>query len=191
MGEERKNHILTLPNILSFLRILLIPVFLAMIIQQKAFEALAVFLLAGLTDLLDGFTARLWHLKTRIGALLDPAADKLLMTASFIILTFPSLNSPNFIPLWLTIIVISRDFLIGTGALLAFKLRGQKRFDPSVFGKASTVCQVTIILAVLFFNYTESSPPHLFWFYYLTLFLTILSGTHYSYIGFKMIFFPK
>ena len=189
MNDE--SRFLTLPNILSISRILLVPVFLITVTQEKAFGALAVFLLAGSTDLLDGLTARIWHQKTKIGALLDPAADKFLATSSFIALSLPSLNLLNTIPMWLTSSVIGRDVLISLGALIAFKLRGRKRFDPSIFGKASTVCQFSVIFFVLFFNYTQTSPSYLSWLYYVTLFLTIISGIHYVMIGFKMIFPPK
>lgn len=190
MNSEESNRLLTLPNILSIFRILLIPVFLIMITQGKAFGALAVFLLAGLTDLFDGFAARQLHQKTKIGALLDPAADKLLATSSYIVLSIPSLTLLNAIPIWLAITVISRDLLISGGAFLAFKLRGQKRFDPTIFGKASTACQFSVILSVLFFNYTQTSPPYLSWLYYVTLFFTLVSGIHYVAIGVRMIF-PK
>lgn len=191
MRKEKKNSLLILPNVISLSRILLIPIFIVMMLHRKTLEAFVVFLVAGLTDLLDGFTARLWHLKTRIGALLDPAADKLLMTASFIVLTFPSINSPNVIPLWLTIVVISRDLVIVSSAFIIYKLRGQKTFRPSLLGKSSTVCQVMVILLVLFFNSFQISSPYLSLLYLLTLALTLLSGLHYSYIGVRMISLPK
>lgn len=191
MDNKEINRFLTLPNILSISRILLVPLFLVMATQGNAFGALAVFLLAGSTDLLDGFIARQWHQRTKIGALLDPAADKLLATPSFIVLSLPSLNLPNTIPMWLTISVISRDVLIGTGTLVAFKLRGQKRFDPSIFGKASTACQFSVIFFVLLFNYAQISPPYLSSLYFATLLFTLISGIHYVAIGFKMIFPQK
>ena len=191
MINEESNRLLTLPNILSISRILLIPVFLMMIARGKAFGALFIFLLAGSTDLFDGLIARQFHQKTKIGALLDPAADKLLATPSFIVLSLPSLNLLNTIPMWLTISIISRDVLISAGALVAFKLRGQKRFTPSIFGKASTVCQFSVIFFVLFFNYVQISPPYLSWLYFATLFFTLVSGIHYVMIGFKIIFPPK
>ncbi|UCC38294.1 MAG: CDP-alcohol phosphatidyltransferase family protein [Candidatus Aminicenantes bacterium] len=185
--HEERNRFLTIPNILSISRILLVPVFLVMIIQGKAFEALAVFLLAGSTDLLDGLIARQWHQKTKIGTLLDPAADKLLATPTFIVLSLSSLKLPNIIPVWLTISVIGRDVLIITGALVAFKLRGQKSFNPSIFGKASTVCQFSVIFFVLLLNYVQKSPLYLSWLYVVTLFFTLVSGIHYVMIGSKMI----
>ena len=191
MRKEEKNSLLNLPNILSLLRILLIPVFLALMIQGKVMEASAVFFFAGFTDVLDGFAARLLHQKTKIGALLDPAGDKLLMTSAFIVLTIPSLNSPHIIPLWLTIAVISRDLFIVSSAFALYKLRGQKTFLPSIWGKSSTVCQFMVLILVLFFNSFQISFPYLRLLYFLTLALTLLSGVHYSYIGFRIISVPK
>ena len=191
MRKEEKNSLLNLPNILSLLRILLIPVFLALMIQGKVMEASAVFFFAGFTDVLDGFAARLLHQKTKIGALLDPAGDKLLMTSAFIVLTIPSLNSPHIIPLWLTIAVISRDLFIVSSAFALYKLRGQKTFLPSLWGKSSTVCQFMVLILVLFFNSFQISFPYLWLLYFLTLALTLLSGVHYSYIGFRIISVPK
>ncbi len=191
MREEEKNSLFNIPNTLCLLRILLIPVFLVLMIQGKIVEAFAVFFLAGFTDVLDGFAARLLHQKTKIGALLDPAGDKLLMTSAFIVLTIPSLNSPHIIPLWLTIVVISRDLFIVSSAFALYKLRGQKTFPPSIWGKSSTVCQFMVLILVLFFNSFQISFSYLRLLYFLTLALTLLSGVHYSYIGFRIISGPK
>lgn len=191
MRKKNENSIINLPNILSFLRILLIPVFLLLMFQRKTLGAFLVFLAAGFTDILDGFTARVWHLKTKLGALLDPTADKLLMTASYIVLTVPALNSPNVIPRWLTIVVISRDLLIVSSAFFVYKLRGQKNFPPSILGKICTVLQVTVILLVLFFNSIQVSSPHLNWLYLLTLTFTVLSVAHYYYLGIKIFLPPQ
>ena len=191
MRKKDKNSIINLPNILSLLRILLIPVFLLLMFQRKTLGAFLVFLAAGLTDVLDGFTARVWHLKTKLGALLDPAADKLLMTASYIILTVPALNSPNVIPRWLTIVVISRDLLIVSSVFFAYKLRSQKNFPPSLLGKICTVLQVTVILLVLFFNSIQVSSPYLNLLYLLTLTFTVFSVVHYYYLGIKIFFPPQ
>ncbi len=187
MVKEEKNNFLTAPNFLSSLRILLVPVFLVMIFRQKVFYALMVFLVAGATDLFDGLFARIWHQKTRIGALLDPAADKLLATSAFIVLTLPALNSPNVIPLWLTVVVIGRDLLIVLGAIILYILINQKKFKPSILGKASTSCQLTVVLLVLFFNSIETSPTFLGLVFHFTLIATILSGIHYTYVGVRML----
>lgn len=191
MHPEKKNNFFTLPNILTLLRIILIPIFLKMILSRKAFEAFLIFLLAGITDFLDGFSARLWHQKTKIGALLDPAADKLLMTTSYVVLSFPTLSSPNTIPLWLTATVISRDLLIAVGTLVIYKISGYKSFNPSVLGKVSTVCQVGTVFFVLFYNYLQISPSYFIWIYCLTLIFTLLSGIHYTIIGFNIFFHPQ
>lgn len=191
MRTGKKSDLLKLPNIISLLRILLIPVFLVLMVNRKTAEAFYVFLFAGLTDILDGFTARVMHLKTKIGAILDPAADKLLMTASFIILTLPLLNSPNVIPSWLTISVVGRDVLIASAALVLYILKGQKTFLPSLLGKTCTVLQVMVPLLVLFLNYRKISSPLLLWLYYLTLLFTLLSAVHYASIGYKMFSQPR
>jgi len=161
-----------------------------MILSRKTFEALLIFLLAGMTDILDGFFARLWKQKTKIGAILDPAADKFLMTASYIALSFPAL-SLNPIPLWLTATIISRDALIAVGALFIYRMTGQSSFYPSPLGKTSTVCQVGTILLVLFCNYLQISPSYLIWVYFLTLTATLLSGIHYIIIGLGQISHPQ
>ena len=191
MREEEKNNFFNLANILSLLRILLIPVFLVLMVQGKVVAASVVFFVAGFTDVLDGFAARLLHQKTKIGALLDPAADKLLMTSAFVVLTIPSLNFPYVIPLWLTVIVIGRDLFIVSSAFALYKLRGQKDYPPSLFGKSSTVCQFVVLVLVLFLNSFQISFPYMRLVYYLTLALTLLSGVHYSYIGFKILSAPR
>ncbi|MFQ6108777.1 MAG: CDP-alcohol phosphatidyltransferase family protein [Candidatus Aminicenantales bacterium] len=184
---NKENNMWTAPNILTTLRILLIPVFLAMILQHKSAHALAVFLLAGATDLLDGLTARLWKQKTKLGALLDPAADKLLLTAGFIVLTVPSLSSPNVIPLWLTSVVVGRDIIIVLSVFFLFRKTSQRVFYPSLLGKISTFCQVCVVLLVLFLNFLETSPPLLGTAYTLTLIVTVLSGVHYASVGLSLL----
>lgn len=184
--KEEVTALLTTPNILTILRILLVPVFLALMLEQKTFHALAVFLVAGATDVLDGFAARIWHQKTKIGAVLDPAADKLLLTTGFVLLTIPSLSSPHVISLWLTSVVVGRDIVIVIGALILFKLIGQKTFHPSLLGKISTFCQVLVVLLVLLFNAFEVTSISLIWAYYVTLIATVLSGIHYGSIGLRL-----
>lgn len=185
MAKERKNTLLTAPNALSILRILLVPVFLLTMIHHKAFHSLVVFLIAGSTDLFDGMAARIWHQKTRIGAILDPAADKVLLTAAFIALSIPSLSSPNVIPLWLTTTVIGRDVMIAGGSLILMKITDQKVFYPTALGKASTVCQLGIVFLILLLNFVGEAPSYLSGIYFLTLFVTVLSGIQYVTIGIR------
>lgn len=191
MKSKTSNPLLTLPNLISLLRIGLTPIFILMVFKRKAFLALLIFLLAGMTDLLDGFFARLFKKKTKVGALLDPVADKLLMTASYIVLTIPSLNSLNLIPFWLTATVIGRDLMIVFGVLVINRITGYTNFLPSLLGKISTFCQICTIFLVLFYNYLQISPLYLKWVFYLALIFTFLSGIDYIIRGFNLISSPQ
>lgn len=191
LNRERQARVLTAANMLSVSRILLVPVFLVMMLHRRIIAAFVVFLLAASTDLLDGIAARVWQQKTKLGAYLDPAGDKILMTASFIILAFPSLSFPNVVPLWLVISVVGRDMLVVTSAFVLYKLKGQKTFTPTLLGKTSTASQMGVLVFVLFFNSLQISPVYLSWLYYWTLALTILSMIHYVYIGIGMLSAPK
>jgi cardiolipin synthase len=181
--EALKSDILTLPNLLSLFRILLVPVFLWSLLNKKAFEALLIFFLAGLTDVLDGFTARIWHQRSKLGTILDPAGDKLLMVASYVVLSLASVASPNFIPIWLTLVVFARDLLIVTGAFIAYLSWRQTTFTPSLLGKISTICQVGTVFLVLLLNFCQVSPWYMDAVYYLTLLATLASGVHYFIFG--------
>jgi cardiolipin synthase len=191
MDRDRTNplrsDIVTVPNLISAFRILLVPVFLRAIFAHRAAEALVVFIAASLTDLLDGFIARVWHQRSKLGTVLDPAGDKLLMTASYIVLTIPALAIPNSIPLWLTILVFARDLLIVAGAFFAFKRWGQKTFMPSLLGKASTACQVATVFLVLWLNHLGITAGYMPWIYILTLLVTFVSGTHYFVYGLRVL----
>lgn len=187
MDEDKsralKSDILTLPNLLSVFRILLVPVFLWSLLNKKSLEALLLFFLAGLTDVLDGWTARIWHQRTKIGTILDPAGDKLLMATSYVVLSISSLATPNFIPIWLTVVVFARDLLIVTGAFIAYLSWRQKTFAPSLLGKISTICQVGTVFLVLLLNFYQVAPWYMHGVYYLTLLATLASGVHYFIYG--------
>jgi len=205
METKPKEKLLTLPNGLTLLRICLVPVFLIMVLRKQACGALLIFFAAGLTDVFDGFTARMWHLKTKIGTLIDPIADKLLLSTAFILLTFKDMDWPYMIPLWLTAVVVSRDLIMLTGGLVIYLLKGEKNFLPSVFGKISTVLQVGTVFLVLLGNYVQTSswsrspflfsltsPSFLSVFFVTTLASTVVSGAHYILRGISMAFFtPK
>ncbi len=92
---------LTLPNVLTIFRLLLIPIFIHQMAQRRMREAFLVFLAAGLTDLLDGFVARTWNVRTPLGRILDPVADKLLLVSSFIAISLPQISQPICVPVWL------------------------------------------------------------------------------------------
>jgi cardiolipin synthase len=181
-----RSAVWTVANLLSVFRILLAPVFVWSVLNRKASEALLIFFIAGATDLLDGFAARTWHQRSRLGTILDPAGDKLLMAASYIVLTLRSAG-PNVIPLWLTILVFSRDLLIVSGALFAYLNWRQTTFLPSLLGKLSTGFQVGTVFGVLFFNWRGTAPAIMNWLYGATLFLTVGSGVDYVRLGLKIL----
>lgn len=187
MKSSAKEPIFTVPNLLSCLRILLVPIFLAAVWHHKAAAALIIFFAASATDFLDGLFARILDQRTRLGRMLDPAGDKLLMIASFIILSYPSLSIPNAIPPWLTVSVIGRDFIILVGALVLFIAQGHKEFPPCFLGKVSTFGQMGVLGFVLLFNVLRISPSILQWFYYLCLTATIASAVNYFFIGGRML----
>lgn len=194
MADKTKEKFMTLPNVLTLLRLGLVPVFVVMSLRRQALGALVVFTLAGLTDFLDGLTARLCRLRTKIGTLLDPLADKLLLSTAFILLTLKGLSPPYSIPFWLTAVVIGRDLLIVVGAYVVFRLRGTKSFPPSLLGKISTVSQVLTVFCVLLANYVKASvslSSALSALYMVTLASTILSGAHYVSLGIRLAFFAK
>jgi cardiolipin synthase len=136
-----------LANWLTLARILLVPVFVTLLVYNRAGLALTAFALAGITDLLDGYIARARGTQTRLGAFLDPLADKLLLTASFVTLTY---KYSRVLPFWLTAIVLSRDLLLILVAVLIMLTGGQVHPAPTALGKTSTALQmVTVVLALL------------------------------------------
>jgi cardiolipin synthase len=144
---------LTIANQLTILRIVLVPLFVVLMLYGKLGAALAVFLIAGVTDALDGLAARLAGQRTSIGAWLDPVADKLLLTSTFIMLTLPSVPLTNHLPAWLTVAVISRDlFIVGFVAIVNLAI-GPRTFRPSLLGKSATAVFILTSVAMLFFNY--------------------------------------
>ena len=179
MSSSPHNTFFNLPNLITLARIALIPPFLVMIVSGRVFESFLIFLVAGCTDVLDGQLARLLRQKTKIGTILDPTADKLLMTSAYITLTLPALTTLNTLPIWLTATVVGRDALIGIGYFVISRVRGIKTVSPTILGKTSTVFQIGTVLLVLLFNYLQLSPAFLIWLYFLTLTFTLLSGIHY------------
>lgn len=179
MSARFWKELCLLPNLLTLSRILLVPVFVWMMLAGRPKEAFLVFLLAGLTDGLDGLAARLWHQKSRLGLWLDPVADKILLTSAFVLLGLHGVSRPNAIPFTVVAIVIGRDVMIALGALILFWWRGQKAFFPTLLGKVSTVAQLLTVLAVLILNARGTAPPLLRWAYDTTVVATVASGVQY------------
>jgi cardiolipin synthase len=165
----------------------MVPIFLQLIIDGQNGWALGVFTIAGLTDMLDGWLARHLKQKSELGALLDPIADKVLLTSAFLVLTFSPTELPNRIPVWLTAIVISRDVLLVVCGILIYIATGYKNFPPTVCGKLSTFFQVSTVFVALIGNWRRNPLP--FWdvLVYVTFLFTILSGLRYSHRGIRLI----
>ena len=168
-----------LANWLTLLRILLIPVFVLLLVYRRPGLALLVFALAALTDMLDGYVARRQGIQSRLGAFLDPMADKLLLTASFATLTYLRV-----LPAWIMIVVISRDVILLLGALLIHMIGGRLDPRPSPAGKAATFFQILTVLTGLVARYFRVPllPGLVVW---LAAIFTILSGLQYIVQGMR------
>lgn len=173
------SPILTVPNQLTFLRLGFLPFFVISIQYHHYDWALAILIVAGFTDALDGLLARSLNQKTALGAYLDPIADKLLLSSSFVVL---ALNGK--IRWWLAILVLGRDVLILTAAAVIIIVVGYRPFPPSVFGKLTTGLQILLVFSVLFlavFSIPWLQPGRQF-LGYLVAGFTVFSGFHYSFV---------
>jgi cardiolipin synthase len=170
---------LTPANQLTLLRVLLVPTFVLLIIYGELGWALATFLIAGVTDALDGLIARRSGQKTNLGAWLDPMADKLLLVSAFVVLTLPDLGLMNRLPIWLTVLVISRDIVIVLTFAIINLAVGPRTFRPSVYGKAATLVYILTCLVAMIFNYLEQPSAWVTMFVYASLGITVVSSLDY------------
>lgn len=179
------SRIITLPNLLTITRMALIPVFVSLVFYQKFLLALGVFVVAGITDGLDGLLARRFQQQSPLGRILDPIADKMLLVTSFVVLSLRTVYPiplPKHLPVpfWVTITVISRDVFILVSAAAIYMVSGFRSFRPSWLGKASTVVQIIAVAAVLLAAQTRVGTGYYLPTVYTTVFtLTFLSGIHY------------
>jgi cardiolipin synthase len=175
---------MNIPNLLTLLRIILVPVIVILLIQGEFFKALVVFVLAGLTDSLDGVMARILHQQTAVGAYLDPIADKALLASSFI-----TLSVLHVIPGWLTVIVISRDFIILLGILVLSIMSIELKIKPFFISKITTALQLITVLAALAGRSLPEigGPIGLLPFYWVTALFTVISGLCYIARGLALI----
>lgn len=169
---------MNVPNSLTVLRILLVPVFVAFLLSGRYEYALATFLLAGITDGLDGTIARVANQRTTLGAYLDPLADKLLLTSAFVTLAFLEL-----VPLWIAILVVFRDLSLMAATLVAKFTESRVDISPSLLGKGTTVFQLVYILLVVILTSRHMDLHLIQPLLYLVVGCTILSGLHYLYRG--------
>jgi cardiolipin synthase len=171
------SRILTVPNQLTFLRLAFLPFFILAIHYERYGVALAILIVAGFTDALDGFLARGLNQKTPLGAYLDPIADKLLMSSSYVVLALH-----DKIQWWVVILVLGRDVLLLVAAAVILITVGYRPFPPSLYGKATTFFEILLIVLVLLLAIRGN---HALWIArqvcsYLVAAFVIVSGFHYS-----------
>src|SRR5687767_6818561 len=170
---------LTFANQLTILRIVLIPAFVLLVVYGELGAALLVFIVAGATDALDGLIARRAGQRTSLGAWLDPMADKLLLISTFVVLTLPDIPLTNHLPLWLTVIVISRDIVIVFVVAIVNLAVGPRTFKPSVWGKMTTAAFIVTSVVVMFFNYLRRTSVIVDIAIWASLALTLISSADY------------
>lgn len=178
--------VLTAANQLTLLRLLLVPVFALCMLYGRPGWALVTFGVAAITDLFDGLLARRSG-PTTLGAWLDPMADKLLLVTVFIMLTVPGLGFANRLPIWLTVLVISRDVAIVLSVAVVNFAIGRRTFHPSFWGKLATATYIVTGVVTLTFNYLNRPSLLVTACIYASLVVTIVSGVHYVRHGIHII----
>jgi cardiolipin synthase len=173
---------MNLPNLLTILRILFIPVLVNCLVYGYYAYGLLIFLLAGLTDSLDGIIARTSNQRTLLGSYLDPVADKLLLNACFV-----TLSTLHLIPGWIAIIVVSRDLILISGTLILHLTQIRFNITPTWLGKSTTVIQLIYIIMVLSWITIGKEISILAPLLFLTAAVTVLSGLHYILRGIRLV----
>jgi cardiolipin synthase len=174
--------IFTVANQLTMLRIALVPAFVLLALGREFTWALVVFAVAGATDALDGYVARHSGQSTRLGAMLDPIADKLLTGSAYVLLTWGGVAS-CVLPIWLTVTLLFRDVMLLVGVVVVNLSVGPIEFPPSRLGKVSTAVNVLTGAVVLAANAMGECPRALLWLYLLTVGLLIATTGHYVYLA--------
>ena len=174
-----QGRIWTVPNQITFLRLGFLPFFLILIAYERYRWALLLLVVAGLSDGIDGLIARKFNQRSSLGAYLDPIADKLLLSSSFLILAFKKK-----LAWWLTILVLSRDVLILIVAVVIILSAGYRLFPPSVLGKLTTLFQIILVFAVILGEAYPNPRVHLLArvLVYIVTALCIGSGIDYCFV---------
>ena len=173
---------MNVPNLLSIFRFFVTFFFIMAVHADKLRLALYLFIIQGVSDILDGFIARVMGKKTTLGAFLDPLADKTMLVAAFVMLSVKGI-----IPTWLTVMAILRDVVIAAGFLVLYKIGHTMKPVPTIFGKITTACQIATIVYVLW----SMARVHDELFFWTTAFFTLLSGLHYVYVGIRLLRGPR
>ncbi|MDR2017654.1 MAG: CDP-alcohol phosphatidyltransferase family protein [Syntrophobacterales bacterium] len=164
---------MNIPNILSIFR-LVVTVFFVLAVNQGRYRfALVLFILQGLSDLLDGLLARVMNKKTSLGAYLDPIADKAMLLSAYVVLYFHGT-----IPLWVAAVILLKDTIVATGFLILYRIFGKVRLVPSMFGKTSTALQIMTVIYVLWSSDTIYEPYNKFFFWPMII-CTVVAGLQY------------
>ncbi|MBN1354027.1 MAG: CDP-alcohol phosphatidyltransferase family protein [Candidatus Omnitrophica bacterium] len=173
---------MNLANRITILRILLIPFFIAFILYSKWAVALIVFVIAAFTDAIDGYIARRTGQRTELGTVLDPIADKLIILSAFICFSVNRQITPALkIPLYVPIVVISRDAIIVLGAILIFLIKNSLEVKPTLISKATTCVQMLTVISILM----KLAASTVLW--NLAVVLTVCSGIDYVIKGSKLL----
>jgi cardiolipin synthase (CMP-forming) len=174
-----KARIWTVPNQITLLRLGVLPFFLILVLYEKYHWALIVLVCVALSDGIDGYLARTLHQKSALGAYLDPIADKLLLSSSFVVLAMAKK-----IAWWLTMMVISRDVLLLVVAAVILIVQGYRPFPPSLLGKSTTFFEIALVFFVVFAAaYPNDPAPFIIQYLsYLVAALVAISGFHYAFV---------
>ncbi len=176
---------MNIANILTIIRIFLVPLFIIYIGYNKPLWALIIFAIAGLTDAIDGYIARKFNQETLLGKILDPIADKFLLVSSFIFIYNSNLEIR--MPFWYVVIVISRDIFILLGSLVIYLIKGNLKIEPSIFGKATTFFQIVSIITILLANIIPLDRYLIDGSIYISSIFTILSALTYLHMGLEQL----
>ncbi|QBQ56318.1 CDP-alcohol phosphatidyltransferase family protein [Nitrosococcus wardiae] len=164
-----------IPNLLTVIRILLVAPLIYVLLQEDYFFALWIILVAGASDGLDGFLAKHYRWQSRLGSILDPLADKLLLISSFIVLAWL-----GHLPYWLVLLALGRDLAIVLGGFAYHFLVGPFEMEPVPLSKLNTLCQILLVVAIMISQLPELDIPQLTgWLIYLVALTTLLSGIQY------------
>lgn len=172
--------VLGFPNQLTILRMICAPIFVALTLDGKLKEAVAVFVFGAITDAFDGLIARFYKQRTALGAILDPLADKMLLGSAFVALSFAD-SVPVHIPKWLTVVVLSRDAIIVVSSLAIAFVMNRRGFAPSPLGKVSTAAQMVCVALAVAANLIPFPAHVLSVVFIATGVLSVGSGLHYLY----------
>jgi len=169
----------TIPNGITLIRLAIVPFFILSVMEGDYRLALILFVVAGLSDGLDGALARMLGMRSLLGAYLDPIADKALLVSAFVALTWPAKAAVVTIPRWLTVLALSRDILIVLVALVLYLGADIRSFPPSMWGKTTTVVHIVTIGLVLLANVVHLPEPLLLVMFWIALAFTLVSGADY------------